>query len=150
MFADTNRALPDARLIASKLPADPVLSGLNAWFSFFGQFVGNDLAHTVSGPYSACECGSEDPECLNIKTSNDDLFITKGEQECIPFPRSTDVKLAFECNFKNREQFTRGTHFLDMDNLYGSTSEGQRMFRAYKNGELKHDVSVLTSKLIFN
>ncbi len=143
VITKSNGALPDPRTVANGLTSNehPFVSGLNVWFTFFGQFVSNDLAHTVSEPYATCACGSEDPECFNIKISKDDLFIIKDDQECIPFPRSTDVKHAFECNFEKREQFTKGTHFLDMDNLYGSTKEGQRMFRSYANGELKYDVS---------
>jgi hypothetical protein len=145
VITESNRALPDPLIVANglnsnELSAGPVLSGLNAWFTYFGQFVSNDLAHTVSEPYATCACGSEDPECFNIKISKDDPL--KEDQECILFARSTDVKLAFYCNFEKREQFTKGTHFLDMDNLYGSTREGQRMFRSYTNGELKYDVSV--------
>jgi len=156
VITKSNVALPDSRLVANSLPADPVHSGLNGWFTFFGQFISHDLAHTPSGPYNSCACGTEDPECFNIKISEKveeqiidclnegggiDCAIDEAEQACIPFARSADVKHAFECNFKNREQFTKGTHFLDIDALYGSTLKGQRLLRAYKNGELKYDVS---------
>ena len=117
------------------------------------------MAHTASKAYGECTCGSEDPECFNIKisemneediiaciglenTAETDCAIDPEEQNCMPFARSTDVRLAFECRFKNREQFTKGTHFLDLDNFYGSTTEGQKLFRSYNNGELKHDVSI--------
>lgn len=150
-----NEALPDSRLVANKLKNNEIHSGLNAWFSFFGQILAHDLAHTPSSSaaYTTCECGSVDPECFNINIKQvveeqieecDEEYpevcaIDPSVQECVPFPRSADVKNVFDCKFEQREQFTIGTHFLDLDIVYGASSEMEKNVRAFSNGTLKVD-----------
>jgi len=158
-----NNPLPEPRRVSNRLPTAFTLNGLNSWFTFFGQLVGHDLAHTASTAYSDCKCGSEDPECFNIRIiDSNELEIpycfesssyTSGcrmDQDCIPFPRSGNAKHSFDCEFESREQYTIGTHFLDLDNLYGATNEQQRLLRSYQSGELKYDkVSELTMNKYF-
>jgi len=152
LFTEAYQPLPDVRLVANRIPFEPVLAGLNAWFTFFGQIIAHDLAHTPNQGYDTCKCFDKNPECFNIKITeknedeiedcrgSGDCEIDPNYQECIPFSRSADVKTAFNCSFKNREQFTKGTHFLDLDILYGSSDQGQVLMRSYINGELKYDI----------
>ncbi len=169
-MTEANQPVSDARLVVNRLPLKIAHSGL-AWYTFFGQFLAHDMGHTGSAPYGTCTCESDDPECFNINlsshdentiaactnlegpTSPSDCEIDLTIQTCMPFSRSADVERVFKCNFKNREQFTRGTHFIDLDNLYGSTLQGQRQIRSYNDGELKYDVSkqnILRKQYAFN
>jgi peroxidase len=149
-----NQALPDPRLVTNKLSNNVVHTGLNAWYTFFGVLVAHDLAQTERAPYVDCQCDNKEPECFNIiiKTENENKIkqcfdetspftckIDPSEQSCIPFPRSADVRNVFDCGFETREQFTRGTHFLDMDNVYGASAATARNIRSYSKGELKVD-----------
>ena len=60
--------------------------------------------------------------------------------DCLPFERSDDVKNVMDCSFKEREQYTSGTHYTDLDNLYGATTQQTEDVRAYVDGLLKNDI----------
>jgi peroxidase len=45
-----------------------------------------------------------------------------------------------DCSFKEREQYTSGTHYTDLDNLYGATTQQTEDVRAYVDGLLKNDI----------
>lgn len=147
----TNEPLPNVRLVTTALGTRKIHSGLNFWFTFFGQLLAHDLAHTGESPYGSCKCGSENPECFNIWVNSENEEKAKGlpdffsideikmTQECIPFTRSNDVKHVFDCAFKNREHYTISTHFIDLDNVYGASDDTARNIRTYAGGLLKYD-----------
>jgi len=60
-------------------------------------------------------------------------------QDCLPLIRSDDISNVMDCYFKDREQYSQGTHFTDLDPIYGSTQEQQINVRAYTSGLLKAD-----------
>ncbi len=151
LFTKTNEPLPNVRAATNLIPTRRIHSGLNFWFTFFGQLFAHDMAHTGESPYGTCKCGSENPECFNIWVNPENEkdvsglpdFFTADEakmtQECMPFSRSNDVKRVFDCEFKYREQYTKSTHFIDLDNVYGASDEVARNIRTYKDGLLKYD-----------
>jgi len=161
----TYNGLPNSRLLANLIPAVDKKSGLNSFFSYFAYFVGTDMAHTTTSNVNCSAC-SDEPECFNIylnagdENEIEDCTVELGEvrrkreaegeggdiedckilnQECLPFARSDDVENVMDCYFKKREQYTQGTHFTDLDPLYGSTLKQQTNVRAFTDGLLRAD-----------
>ena len=130
------KQLPASETIAKVIPnnAGKTLSGLNSLYTWFGQFVAYDMAFTAKSD-AKCLCGDaatkKDQNCFNIDADG---------LGCKSFPRSEDVRDTFGCSFKHREQFSKVTHWLDMDTMYGSNYKQSELVRTYDKGKLKWSV----------
>ena len=129
--------LPNARVIAANVLAfNPVDSELSIAFSFFGQFASHDLLNTPDDG-KECLCGTKDPSCFNIPILAAETNPAFTSQECIPLKRNLDSKIADQCNLGHREQMSRNTHWLDIDQMYGHSEQDLKKIRLGKDGLLK-------------
>lgn len=131
------KLLPGSETIAKVIPTNvEAKSALSSLYTWFGQFVAYDMAFTAKSN-ATCLCAEAatktDPDCFNIDADN--------QGGCKPFPRSDDVRDTFGCSFKHREQFSKVTHWLDMDTMYGSNYKQSELVRAYDKGKLKWSVT---------
>ena len=128
----------------SYVPSSPLL---NQFFSFFAEFVWDDLSSVVSGNVN-CECRSTNPECFNIPLYLEEQILFN--RKCFQYARSLDSAEAFDCVFDHREQLSETSHWLDLSNLYGSNEAQAKLFRTYKNGKLKNDIVSRTLSYLRN
>lgn len=144
----TNHNLPEPIELAYALPERAVNSKHSAVMIFLGQFVAHDLTEQENAE-AECECNSGHPECMtiNIKRPSNgpnragkqlwwNWWKTKDEK-CLIMHRNDDVRNVFDCNFKRREQYSKSTHWIDLDLIYGRDEEGSRELREFRHGLLK-------------
>ena len=126
--------LANSRFLADKLfPAIPTETKLSMDVMFFGQYLTHDFAASIPTP-SPCSCYSKSNECFNIVIPIEDSVFN--DTECLPFPRNADMRTIFNCDLHQREQGTENSHWIDCNNLYGSTVEQTNGLRKFKRGLL--------------
>ncbi|KAI0978411.1 hypothetical protein GJ496_010496 [Pomphorhynchus laevis] len=87
-------------------------------FSMFAEFVFNDLYATSVR------------ETFTGQPSSD-------SKSCITFPRSAAAFLSAECTFLPREQISTVTAWLDLSQIYGSTTNETERLRSFEGGLMK-------------
>ena len=126
--------LANSRLLADKLLAKrPTFTNRSSAVMFFGQFLTHDIAASIP-TQSRCSCYSKSNECFNIAIPIEDSAFN--DTECLPFPRNADMRTIFNCDLHQREQGTENSHWIDCNNLYGSTVEQTKRLRKFRGGLL--------------
>lgn len=141
--------LPNPRTVAIKIH-DHMRSfpKTTHMLAFFGQHVNHDLAMTARSSYSngaekVCGCNSyRDPDCLPIPVPPNDYY--NKDQKCFPFTRSSASNKNFDCKLSYREQSNMQTHWLDLSNIYGTSSVHAKNLRTYQDGLLKTSTNPAT------
>src|SRR5699024_8443669 len=104
-------------------------SHMTTLHTFFGEFVSHDIAHAAQstgfkGQRIRC-CGVKKsdlmhPECLPIRITSNDPFMSNLRQDCMEYVRSCPA-IRDQCGLGPREQINQASSFLDGSALYGSS-----------------------------
>ncbi len=139
------KPLPNPREVAMKIhSARRTFPETTQFLTFFGQHIDHDLVLTTRSTYKNgdeknCACGTRDQECFNVPIPYEDYY--NPDQKCFPFARSSAALKNFDCKFSYREQLNAVTHWLDLSNIYGSSTDTNKKLRTFKYGLLKTSVN---------
>lgn len=155
MLSIRGSALPSGREISTCLSPSMRVNHTSLTLAgvFFGQFVDHDLVLTPAAriddlagqpvPPTCCyvpaSCLNE--ECFPIAIPPNDPFYSIFNQTCMDMVRSVPA-LRESCKLGTREQANQVTAFIDLSQVYGSTSKRERELRAYRKGLLRINLSV--------
>ena len=134
-LSSTDSPLPYPRSISTNLQGNMArLSNLTHMFTQWGQFITHDMVHTPEmmkpngGGIKDCECGSEDPACLEILLPYNDIQSRVEGKSCMHIVRSAPVPDA-NCNFNVRNQMNRISSYIDATTVYGNDEQITNMVR---------------------
>ncbi|XP_013792931.1 peroxidasin homolog, partial [Limulus polyphemus] len=146
-ISTSGKPLPSARLVSSWLlgSKDNHPQGhLSVLSVMWASFILDDISHTAkftgfrSTNLKCCNITKEleNPECLPIDVSPDDVYYGKYNQTCLEYVRSATV-LREDCTLGPREQINQASSFLDGSVIYGATTEAGHSLRVFQDGLLK-------------
>ncbi|XP_063974115.1 peroxidase-like isoform X2 [Diachasmimorpha longicaudata] len=147
-------SLPGARVISTSLTrsADQFDVSRTLAVMQWGQFIANDMAHTVvrkmvttKEPISCCTSDGNflaprhiHPHCAYIPVPEKDPVYGQQQQRCMNYVRSLPV-VKTDCTFGPIQQMNQVTHFLDGSTIYGADDARAEELRTFQGGKLHVD-----------
>ncbi|XP_031354736.1 chorion peroxidase-like [Photinus pyralis] len=145
--------LPSARDISSLVHRDvhQEVDAITLMFMQWGQFLDHDLTSSAQARMfnrsvpRCCENGGvgtlppelTHPECLPIRVSGDDWFLSQFGIRCMEFVRSAPTS-RIDCDLGWREQINQVTSYIDASTVYGSDPDVSDLLRTFERGQLRY------------
>ncbi|KAG0415140.1 hypothetical protein HPB47_007693 [Ixodes persulcatus] len=144
----SGKELPNARLVSSTVHPDRTVPSprFSHMLMQFGQFMDHDVAlapleahpgeiRNLGNPNNPIDCCTPErwvlPECYSIAVPEGDEFFGALGQTCLNMPRSAPCS----CKLGYREQQDALTSYLDLSQVYGSSTEDTLRLRLGQGGE---------------
>ncbi|EEC04515.1 oxidase/peroxidase, putative, partial [Ixodes scapularis] len=144
----SGKELPNARLVSSTVHPDRTVPSprFSHMLMQFGQFMDHDVAlapleahpgeiRNLGNPNNPIDCCTPErwvlPECYSIAVPEGDEFFAALGQTCLNMPRSAPCS----CKLGYREQQDALTSYLDLSQVYGSSTEDTLRLRLGQGGE---------------
>ncbi|XP_040357587.1 peroxidase [Ixodes scapularis] len=146
----SGKELPNARLVSSTVHPDRTVPSprFSHMLMQFGQFMDHDVAlapleahpgeiRNLGNPNNPIDCCTPErwvlPECYSIAVPEGDEFFAALGQTCLNMPRSAPCS----CKLGYREQQDALTSYLDLSQVYGSSTEDTLRLRLGQGGLLR-------------